>query len=73
MPGLEKALQGKAAGSELQVTVSPEEGYGVYNSDLVKAIPITALAGIENIEVGMHLQLSTEQGESSVGSFRSKR
>ncbi len=28
VPGLEKALEGKATGESLKVTVSPDEGYG---------------------------------------------
>ena len=33
--GLEKALAGKNVGDQFSVTVSPEDGYGVYNPELV--------------------------------------
>lgn len=33
VPGLEKALEGKSKGDTLQVTVTPDEGYGAYDPD----------------------------------------
>ena len=37
IPGLEQALEGKAVGDELEVTVEPAEAYGEYSEDRVKA------------------------------------
>ena len=35
IPGLEKQLEGREAGEKLNVTVSPEEGYGEVQPQLV--------------------------------------
>lgn len=40
VPGLEKALEGKAAGESLEVTLPPEEGYGQRNDKLVRKVPL---------------------------------
>ena len=37
--GLEKALEGKAAGEELSVVVEPEDGYGTRDEQLVYEVP----------------------------------
>jgi len=39
VPGLEKALEGKAVGDEVKVTVPPEEGYGEHDPNEVKKFP----------------------------------
>ncbi|PXA03772.1 peptidylprolyl isomerase [Coraliomargarita sinensis] len=66
IPGLEAALQGKTVGDEVEVRVSPEEGYGEPNPALEQVVPKERFQGIENIEVGMQFQASTEQGPVSV-------
>jgi len=43
VPGLERALEGKAAGDTLQVVVPPEDGYGEYDPDSVEEVPRTDL------------------------------
>jgi FKBP-type peptidyl-prolyl cis-trans isomerase SlyD len=66
IPGLEAALQGKSAGDEVEVRVSPEEGYGEPNPALEQVVPKDRFQGIDNIEVGMQFQASTDQGPVSV-------
>ncbi len=66
IPGLESALEGKSAGDEVEVRVSPEDGYGEKNPALEQAVPIDRFQGIDNIEVGMQFQASTDQGPVSV-------
>jgi len=46
VPGLERELEGKSAGDKLSVTVSPAEGYGEYDRQLVQKIPRRALRGV---------------------------
>jgi FKBP-type peptidyl-prolyl cis-trans isomerase SlyD len=43
VPGLEKALQGKAAGEEVSVVVSAEEGYGPYEESRTFEVPLSEL------------------------------
>lgn len=66
IPGLEAALQGKEAGDQVEVKVSPEEGYGEPNPALEQVVPKDRFQGIENIEEGMQFQASTDQGPVSV-------
>jgi FKBP-type peptidyl-prolyl cis-trans isomerase SlyD len=40
VPGLEKALEGKAAGESLEVSLAPADGYGQRNDKLVRKLPV---------------------------------
>ena len=62
VPGLENALTGKAVGDSYDVTVSPEEGYGVRDESLVQDVPKAAFQGIEKVEVGMEFQADSPNG-----------
>ncbi len=62
IPGLEKALEGKAAGDSLQVTVQPEEAYGEVDPAMIQTIPRAAVAGIDNLQPGMTLQADDGAG-----------
>lgn len=62
IPGLESELEGKTKGTKLQVSVSPEEAYGVRNEQMVQAVPKSQFDGIDNLSVGMQFQLDTPQG-----------
>ena len=60
--GLEKALDGKKTGDSFEVTVEPEEAYGVRHEQMIQKVPNSAFQGVENLEVGMSFQAETEQG-----------
>lgn len=62
IPGLENALLDKTAGDELQVTVEPEEGYGVRRDELIQRVPREAFQGVDTIEVGMRFHAQTQGG-----------
>ncbi|MBT3277656.1 peptidylprolyl isomerase [Candidatus Thioglobus sp.] len=62
IPGLEKALEGMKVGETCDVSVAPEDAYGVHHAEGIQEIPMEALQGIENLEVGMELQSQDEQG-----------
>lgn len=66
IPGLESALVGKSAGETLEVRVEPAEGYGEINPALEQVVPKERFQGIDDIQVGMQFQASTEQGPVSV-------
>jgi FKBP-type peptidyl-prolyl cis-trans isomerase SlyD len=40
VPGLEKALEGKATGDSLDLTLTPDEGYGQRDEKLVRKLPL---------------------------------
>ena len=61
VPGLEKALVGKAAGEELKVSVAPVDGYGVRDEELVQKVPRKNFP-VEDVEVGMHFQTRSPSG-----------
>lgn len=64
IPGLEQALDGMAVGDEKEVTVAPEDAYGVVNPENRDAIPREVLPADYDPLVGDPLQLrDTESGE----------
>jgi FKBP-type peptidyl-prolyl cis-trans isomerase SlyD len=66
IPGLERALEGKKAGDELSVSVEPKDAYGELKPEAIQEIPMNALAGIEDLKVGMELQSEDEQGNTFI-------
>jgi FKBP-type peptidyl-prolyl cis-trans isomerase SlyD len=66
IPGLEKALEGKGAGDNVKVTVSPEEGYGQRDDRLVQSVPKGAFQGVPEIKPGMQFRTQGQGGQMSV-------
>jgi len=62
IPGLEKALVGKAEGDNLQVEVAPAEGYGEILPELIQSIEKSSFQGVEKIEVGMSFEATGPDG-----------
>jgi FKBP-type peptidyl-prolyl cis-trans isomerase SlyD len=62
IPGLEKELTGKTAGDSLQVSVTPEEGYGPHSAEAVQTVPRSAFQGVEDIQPGMQFQTEGPAG-----------
>ncbi|WP_104202485.1 FKBP-type peptidyl-prolyl cis-trans isomerase [Billgrantia saliphila] len=62
IPGLEKQLEGHEVGEKLNVSVSPEEGYGEVQPQLVQEVPRDAFQGVEAVEPGMQFQAQTQGG-----------
>lgn len=62
--GLENALAGKTVGDEVEVTVTPDDGYGEPDPELIQVYPIDNFNGVE-MRVGMELQ-----GKDNEGNFR---
>lgn len=63
IPGLERALEGKAANDQIQVVVQPEDGYGVVNPDLVQTVPRSAFKGIDDVQPGMQFETKDPEGQ----------
>jgi FKBP-type peptidyl-prolyl cis-trans isomerase SlyD len=61
IPGLEKALEGKGAGDELEVAVTPENGYGQRDEKLVRNMPVRKIME-KNLQVGGRYPAQTDQG-----------
>lgn len=62
VPGLEKALEGHVIGDKFDVRVSPEEGYGEYNENMVQRVPKEVFLGVDDLEVGMRFIADTDLG-----------
>ncbi|WP_225879803.1 FKBP-type peptidyl-prolyl cis-trans isomerase [Abyssogena phaseoliformis symbiont] len=58
IPSLESALEGMKAGDSCEVSVRPEDAYGVHHPEAIQDIPMKALQDIDNLTVGMELQSS---------------
>lgn len=56
VPGLESQLMGLNVGDKKQVTVSPEEAYGMHDPQAVKKVPREAFGDTEGLEVGSVVQ-----------------
>ena len=65
VPGLEAALEGKAAGDQLSVTLPPDQGYGDRDEALVQTVPRQQFPKGE-IEVGMRFQAELPDGAARV-------
>ncbi|NEZ03462.1 peptidylprolyl isomerase [Wenzhouxiangella sp. XN201] len=66
IPGLEKAIEGKAEGEELEVAIPPEEGYGPYREDLIQDVPKEAFDGVDKVEPGMSFRAESNAGPMTV-------
>ena len=66
IPGLETELTGKSVGDKFKVTVTPEEGYGLLNPELLQDMPLSAFEGIADLSEGMQLQAEDENGNSQM-------
>ena len=66
IPGLENALTGKAAGDALQVSVTPEEGYGVKDPERIQEVPKEMFEGSEEIAVGTQFHAQSPDGQAVV-------
>jgi len=66
IPGLEKALVGKNVGDKFAVEVTPEEGYGVYNDEMIMDVPKAQFPKEAPVEVGAVFELVNSQNEPLV-------
>ena len=66
IPGLENELTGKDVGASLNVTIQPEDGYGVINEELIQTVSRDAFQGVDEIEPGMRFEAAGEDGETQL-------
>lgn len=62
IPGLESALQNKAAGDQLKVKIAPEDGYGEYDEGLKRTVSRKAFRSSNDLAVGMQFEAMTDDG-----------
>lgn len=56
IPGLEKALTGKAVGDRFTITIAPQDAYGEYHQEGVNTVPREQFKGVEDIQPGMQFE-----------------
>jgi FKBP-type peptidyl-prolyl cis-trans isomerase SlyD len=66
IPGLENALHGKQAGEEMNVSVSPQEGYGERDGSKTQSVPKTMFPEDSEIEPGMQFHAQGPDGSMLV-------
>jgi FKBP-type peptidyl-prolyl cis-trans isomerase SlyD len=66
IPGLARALDGKAAGDSFQVTVSPEDAYGHVQPELFHTVPRESFAEGTDLSAGMMFQAEGPQGRQVI-------
>ena len=67
--GLEKALQGKSVGDAIEITLQPEDAYGLRRPNAIQRVPIKHLllpGGSKKIRPGMPAMVQTDQGRRNV-------
>jgi FKBP-type peptidyl-prolyl cis-trans isomerase SlyD len=62
IPGLERALEGKSPGDEVNATIAPEDGYGQKNPSLVQPVARAQFPGVNEIKLGQQFQAQTNHG-----------
>lgn len=66
IPGLESALEGKAAGDEVNVTVEPDQAYGDRDDRLLQSVPLDIFPDASQVEVGSRFQAEGPDGQPMV-------
>ena len=63
LPALERALEGKAEGERLVVTLPPEDAYGERDKGLQQRVAAEEFGGVEQVEPGMCFLAHSEDGQ----------
>lgn len=63
IPGLESALEGQSPGDNIQVSVPPEDAYGLRDESLRMDVSLSQFDSVQNLEVGMQFLVPSEEGE----------
>ena len=66
IPGLEKALEGKQGGDQIQVAIEPQDAYGEYSAELVATLNRAMFEGVDELEVGMQFHASGPDGSMQI-------
>ena len=66
IPGLERALEGKASGDQVKVSIEPSEGYGERRDELQQVVHRERFGDVKDLQVGMQFQVPTNTGQPLV-------
>ena len=62
IPGFEQGVVGMEVGEKKNISISPEEGYGIRNEELVAVIEKTLLPSDVDTSMGQQLQVKQQDG-----------
>jgi FKBP-type peptidyl-prolyl cis-trans isomerase SlyD len=71
IPGLEHELYGMAEGDEKEVVVTPVDGYGEFNSELLETLPRSVFPADMELEEGQGFRMRTDSGQVVVAYINS--
>lgn len=66
IPGFETALAGRNVGDRFTVTIPADDAYGEHLDELLMEVPLSEVPEDIKPEVGMMLQIATDDGEMEV-------
>ena len=66
IPGFEDALIGRAKGDRFTVTIPADDAYGEHLEELLMEVPLSEVPEDIKPEVGMMLQIATDDGDMEV-------
>jgi FKBP-type peptidyl-prolyl cis-trans isomerase SlyD len=66
LPGLERALEGKRKNDFVDVTLSPEEGYGVPDPQRVRSVPRSSFPAGRELQPGMRFTARDGEGRTQM-------
>lgn len=64
LPSIMQALNGRHSGEKFEITLTPLEGYGEYDKDLIKTVPLSAF-GTQKVERGMEFKTTKPDGSET--------
>ncbi len=64
VPGLERALEGKTEGEAVSVTLSPDDGYGERDEELILVVPRSQFERPTEVTVGLQVHVTGPDGDS---------
>lgn len=65
-PALREQMEGRQSGDSFQVTVQPEDGYGLRDESLIREVGRDMFGDIEQIEAGMLFQTANAGGATEM-------
>ncbi len=71
IPGLENEMIGMKIGDSKDVVVTPENGYGEFDDDAIMEVPRSEFPKDMEIEEGIELNLTDEDGYQQIGRVES--
>lgn len=71
IPGLERSLEGKVAGDQLQVSIASADAYGEINPEMIQVAPREAFVGIDDVQPGMQFEARGEDGQAQMVTIES--